>query len=111
MLFGVLAALLFVIAGIAAFVGGFVSLAIGAGGLALNQWARSVLFVVVGLIVGLFAVLGHSRDRDRTLASGAVLVVVAIVGWFGLGFGGELLALVASLFGLISGILYLVSVR
>ena len=108
-LFGVLAALLFVVAGVVAFVGGFVSLAVGAGGHALGDWGRSVLYIVVGLVVGLFAALGHSGDRDRTVASGVVLVVLAVVGWVGLGFGGELLALIASLFSLIAGILYLVS--
>lgn len=109
-LFGILAALLLVIAGVVDFVGGFVFLALGAGGHALGEWGRSVIDVVVGLLVGLFAVLGRSGDRDRSIASGAVLVVLAIVGWFGLGFGGELLALLASLFCLVAGILYLVSV-
>ncbi|HYA71001.1 MAG TPA: hypothetical protein VEH28_06510 [Thermoplasmata archaeon] len=111
LLFGLLSALLLVVAGIVAFVGGFISLAFGFGSIALGAWARSVVYVVVGLVVGLFTGVGHSGDRDRTAACGAVLIVVAVVGWFGLGFGGELLALLASLFCLIAGVLYLVSGR
>ena len=110
-LFGILAALLLVIAGAISFIGGFVSLALGSGSHALGDWGRSVLFVVVGLIVGFFAVLGHSGDRDRTMAAGIVLVVLAVVGWLGLGFAWGFLSLVAALLCLISGILYLVSVR
>lgn len=108
-LFGVLGALVLVLAGIVDFVGGFVFLAIGAGGHALGAWGRSVVEVVVGLIVGAFALVGRSGEHDRGLAAGVVLVVIAIVGWFGLGFGGELLALLAVLFVLISGILYLIT--
>lgn len=109
LLFGLLAALVFILAAVIDFVGGFVFLVVGSGGHALGAWGRSVIDLVVGLLVGLFAVLGRSGDRDRTVAAGVVLVVLAFVGWFGLGFGDELLALVAVLFALVSGILYLVS--
>jgi hypothetical protein len=110
-LFGLLGALLLVIAGVVAFVGGFVSLAVGSGSHALGDWGRSVLYVVIGMVIGFFAALGHSGNRDRTFASGLILVVLAIVGWVGLGFVGALLALIGALFALIAGILYLVSGR
>ena len=111
LLFGILAALVLILAGLIDFVGGFVFLAFGAGGHALGAWYRSVVYVVVGLLFGLFAVLGRSGAEDRRLAAGVVLVVLAVLGWFGLGFGGEILPLIAALFALIAGILYLLSSR
>jgi len=109
LLFGLLGALVLVLVGIIDFVGGFVLLAIGAGGHALGAWSRSLVEVVVGLIIGVFAFVGRTGPHDRGLAAGVVLVVIAVVGWLGLGFGGELFALLAVLFTLISGILYLVT--
>jgi len=111
LIFGILGALILVVGGVIDFVGGFVFLALGLGGHALGAWYRSVVYVVVGLLMGFFAILGRRGERDRAVAAGVVLVVLAVVGWFGLGFGGEVLALLAALFGLISGILYLVSSR
>lgn len=108
-LFAVLAALLFVVAGVVDFVGGFLFLATGAGVHALGAWSRSIVLVVVGVLVGAFALFGHSGDRERRMASGIVLVVLAVLGWLALGFAGEILALLAALFALISGILFLVS--
>jgi hypothetical protein len=107
--FGLLSAILFIIAAAVAFIGGFVFLAFGSGGHALGAWGRSVIDVVVALLVGLFTVFGRTGDRDRTLAAGIVLVVLAFVGWFALGLTGEIIALVGVLFALIAGILYLVS--
>jgi len=110
-LFGALGAILLILDGLIDFVGGVVFLALGFGGHALIAWDRSVIDVVVGLIIGLFAVIGRTGARDRAVAAGVILVVLAIVGWFGLGFAGGVLALLAALFALLSGILYLLSAR
>lgn len=110
-LFGALGAILLVLDGAIDFVGGFVFLAFGLGSHALGAWERSILFVVVGLIVGFFAFFGMSGKRDRAFGSGVILIVLAIVGWLGLGFGGGILELLASVFTLISGLLYLLSSR
>ena len=110
-LFGVLGALVLILAGVVDFVGGFVFLALGLGSHALSAWVRSVVYVVVGLMFGVFAAIGRSGGEDRKVAAGVILVVLSIVGWFGLGFGGELLALLAALFALISGLLFLVARR
>jgi hypothetical protein len=110
-LFGALGAILLVLDGLIDFVGGFVFIAFGLGSHALGAWERSILFVVVGFIVGVFAFYGLSGQRDRAFASGVILVVLAVVGWLGLGFGGGILELLASIFTLISGILYLLSAR
>lgn len=111
LLFGILGALFLVLAGVVDFVGGFVFLALGHGGSALGAWERSVIYVLVGVVMGLFAAIGHSAENDRRIAAGVVLVVLAAVGWLGLGFAGEVLALLAALFALVSGILYLVPAR
>lgn len=107
--FGIIGALLLILVGVIDFVGGFVFLALGNGGHALVSWDRAVIYVVVGVVAGLFAGLGHSGGNDRSVAAGAILVVLALVGWLGLGFGGDLIGLLAALFFLISGILYLLS--
>lgn len=108
-LFGALGAILLIIGAAADFIGGFLFLATGAGGHALGAWGRSVVDIVVALLVGLFAVFGRSGDRERTLAAGVVLVVLAFVGWFALGLVGEIFALIGVLFALIAGILFLVA--
>ncbi|HYB79781.1 MAG TPA: hypothetical protein VEG66_08515 [Thermoplasmata archaeon] len=108
-MFGVLGAILLIVAAAADFIGGFVLLAFGSGGHALGAWGRSVIDIVMALLVGLFSVFGRSGDRERTLAAGVVLVVLAFVGWFALGLAGEILALVGVLFALIAGILFLVT--
>jgi len=108
-MFGVLSAILLIVAAAADFIGGFVFLAFGAGGHALGVWGRSVVDIIMALLVGMFSVFGRSGDRERTLAAGVVLVVLAFVAWFVLGLTGEILALVGVLFALIAGILFLVA--
>lgn len=110
-LFGLVSALLLIIAALVDFVGGFVFLALGSGGHALSSWARSVVYVVVGLLFGLFAAVGRSGGSDRRVGAGVILVVLSVLCWVALGFGGELLALLAVVFALISGILFLVAAR
>jgi len=110
-LFGGLGALLLVVAGVLDFFGAFVSIALGFGHPALGLFTRSVIDVIVGLLVGLFALYGRSVDRDRTFSAGVVLIVLAVVGWFGLGLGADIVGLLGALFALIGGILYVLSRR
>jgi len=111
LLFGVIGAVLLVVAAVVRFLLGVVFLATGHGYLGLGSLGESVLYLVVGLIVGFFAVLGRSRGTDRSLAIGIILIVLAIVGWLALGFGNSILALLGAVFTLISGILFLVAGR
>jgi len=110
-LFGLVSAVLLIVAGTIDFIGGFIFLALGSGSHALRAWADWVLLVVVGVVIGLFAAIGRGPGNDRAMASGVVLIVVAIVGWLGLGLGNGVLALLGALFCLIAGILFLVSIR
>jgi hypothetical protein len=111
LLFGVLAAILLIASGLIAFIGGFVFLALGFGGPAIAAWGRSVLDVVVGIVVGAFSLIGRSGPGDRALTSGVILIVIAIVGWFGLGLANGILGLLATLFCLIAGLIYLLAAR
>ncbi|MGA8710313.1 MAG: hypothetical protein WB786_03670 [Thermoplasmata archaeon] len=110
-LFGALGAVFLVAAGVVDFLGGFVFLAFGLGGHAIGAWDRSLVNVVVGVIVGLFTFVGRSGGKDRAVTAGVILVVLAIVGWLGLGLAGGVLELLGALFALIAGILYLLSAR
>ena len=110
-LFGLLSAVLLIVAGTIDLIGGFIFLVIGSGSHALRAWAEWVVYVVVGVVIGLFAAIGRGPGNDRAMASGVVLLVIAVVGWLGLGLANGVLALLAALFCLIAGILYLLSIR
>jgi hypothetical protein len=111
LIFGVIAAVLLVADAVLRFLAGIVFFATGRGLAALGSADEAVLYLVVGLVIGFFAILGRSRGADRSLAIGIVLIVLAIVGWLALGFGGSVLAILAAVFALISGILFLVAGR
>jgi hypothetical protein len=109
--FGVIAAALLVVDAFLRLLFGVVLLASGHAHAAAGSVGGAVIFLVVGLLIGLFAVLGRTRDSERSLAAGVILIVLALVGWLALGFGGSLLAILAAVFALIAGILFLVAGR
>ena len=111
MIFGVLAAVLLVLASLVRFLVGVAFLATGHQFAALGAGGEAVIFLVLALLIGFFALFGRSRTPDRSVAAGVILVVLAIVGWLALGFAGSLLAILAAVFTLISGILFLVAGR
>jgi len=111
MVFGLLAAGLLVLDSLLGFVFGVAHLVTGRAHAAVGSVGGAVIFLVVGLVIGLFAVMGRSRGSDRSLAAGIVLIVLALVGWLALGFGGSILAILAGVFALIAGILFLVAGR
>jgi hypothetical protein len=110
-IFGLVGAVLLVLAAVIRFFLGVVFLATGHGYAAVGSWGESVIFLVVGLMVGFFTLLGRHRGNDRSLAVGVILIVVAIVGWLALGLGTSLFALIGALFALIAGILFAVAGR
>ena len=111
MIFGLLGAALLVVDGLLRAVGGVVALAIGHPARAVGAWEGSVLFLVVGFLVAFFALIGRAGTGERGVASGVVLVVLAVVGWLLLGLGGGLLGVIGSLFVLIGGVLFLAAAR
>ncbi len=110
-LFGLLGTALIVVDGLVDIIGGAVFLALGRGLRAAGAFDQGLLYLVFGLLVGFFVVLGRSRGEDRSLAAGLVLVVLVIVGWLVLGTASGLLAVLGSVLVLIAGILYLVAGR
>jgi hypothetical protein len=109
--FGVLGALFLVLASVLRFFLGVVFLATGHGYIGVGAIGQSIIYLVVGLLVGLFALFGRRRGSDQALTAGIVLIVLAILGWFFLGFGGSILALLGSVFALIAGIVFVVAGR
>jgi|SRR5271170_1441671 len=109
--FGILGAVLIVLEGILDFLRSAIFLAVGHPFLAWDEFTASLLFVVLGIVLGLFVALGRARDRDRALASGVVLVVLAILGIFVLGQANGLLGLLGTIFILIAGLLYIFDAR
>ncbi|MFY9717334.1 MAG: hypothetical protein WAK40_05305 [Thermoplasmata archaeon] len=107
-LFGLIGGLLIALGGLIALAFGFTDLVLGrlfSGAGALGE--AVVLFVVGGLVL-LFAHLGEHGWKDRPIASGAMLAVLAVVGWAVLGLGGNVVALVGGIFALLAGVLYLI---
>lgn len=109
--FGILGALLLVLAAVVRFLLGVVFLATGHGYLGLGSLTESVLYLVLGLVVGFFAFVGSRRGSDQAMVAGIVLIVLAVLGWLVLGFGGSLLALLGGVFALIAGILFIAAAR
>jgi len=109
--FGILGAVLLFVEAILDLVRGVVYLAFGHGVRAFGPFDQAIVLLVIGAIVAVFSMLGGSRREDRGVLAGAVLVVLALVGWLLLGFGTGVLALLASILVLIAGIVFLVSSR
>jgi hypothetical protein len=90
---------------------GVVYLAFGHSVRAFGPFDQSLVLIVIGIVVAIFAALGGSRREERAMVSGAVLVVLALVGWLLLGFGTGVIALLASILILVAGVVFLVSSR
>jgi hypothetical protein len=107
-LFGLLGGLLILVGGVVALAFGFADLVLGRllGG--AGALAEAIVLFVVGALVLLFAHLGEHAWKERPLASGVMLVVLAVIGWAVLGMGSSVLALVGGIFALLAGVLYLI---
>ncbi len=110
-LFGLLGAALLIVQGILDLASGVVYLAVGHGGRAFGSLDESLILIVVGFIVAFFAAVGRTRGEERSIGTGVVLVVLALVGWLILGFGGNVLGLLGTILILISGVVYLLAGR
>jgi hypothetical protein len=93
--------------------GGIVSLIVGAADLALGHpygaigaVSAAIVLLVVGALAALFAWMGRHDWSARPLASGIMLIVIAVIGWAIVGIDASLLALIGSLFVFLAGVLY-----
>lgn len=107
-LFGLVGGLLIAVGGLVAMSFGIADLALGRALAGAGALSEALVLFVVGALVVLFAHLGEHTWRDRPLASGVTLVLLAVIGWAVLGLGTNLLALVGGIFALLAGVLYLI---
>ena len=106
--FGLLGGALIALAGLVSLIVGTADLILGRPNGAISAASSAVvLFVVVGLAI-FFAWLARHDWSARPLASGVLLVVLAVVGWAIVGIDASLLALVGSLFAFLAGVLFLI---
>ncbi|HYA10806.1 MAG TPA: hypothetical protein VEH10_03945 [Thermoplasmata archaeon] len=110
-LFGLLGAALIALDGLIDLARGVLSVALGHGGHAYLPFDQALIFLVVGLVVAVFSVLGGLRRDGNATVAGAVLIVVAIVGWLELGVPSGVLAILGALLVLVAGVVFLVSGR
>lgn len=104
--FGLLGGFLIALGGIVSLAFGVADVAFGRPYGAVGAVSQAVVLFVVGGLAVFFAWLGHRDWSARPLASGILLVVLAILGLV-VGVGANLLALVGSLFVVLAGVLYL----
>jgi hypothetical protein len=107
-LFGLAGGLLILVGGVVAVSFGVVDLALGHMIASAGALSEAVILFVVGALVLLFAHLGEHGWKDRPVAPGVLLVILAVIGWAVLGLGTNLLALVGGIFALVAGVLYLI---
>lgn len=103
------------IGGAAILVGGAIAAAFGAADLLLGHpfaamaaLSEAIVLGVVGALVLLFAHLGEHEWREKPVASGVLLVLLAAITWAVLGLGVSALAIVGGILALLSGALYLI---
>jgi hypothetical protein len=107
-LFGLVGGLLILVGGVVAIAFGIADVVVGHAFAAAGALSEAVVLFVVGALVLLFAHLGEHAWKDRTFATGLMLVILAIIGWAVLGLGSNLLALIGGILALLAGVLYLI---
>lgn len=105
--FGLVGGVLVIAAAVVSAITAAIDYAAGHPAAAGPATAAVVLFVLGGLVL-FFAYLGQRAWRDRPIATGIVLIVLAAVGWGVLGFGANVVALIGAILVLVAGVLYLI---
>jgi hypothetical protein len=106
--FGLLGGLLILVGALWNLVLGTVAVVTRHPYIAVGAYTGTVVLFVVGGLALFFAYLGHGAWRDRSLASGILLVLLAGIGWLVLGLGANVFALIGGLFVFLAGVLYLI---
>jgi len=106
--FGLLGGALIALGGLASLIVGTADLILGRPYGAIGAASNAVVLFVVGGLAMFFAWLAHHDWRSRPLASGILLVVLAVIGWAIVGIDSSLLALIGSLFAFLAGVLFLI---
>ncbi|HTT44438.1 MAG TPA: hypothetical protein VMH38_00270 [Thermoplasmata archaeon] len=106
--FGLLGGALIALGGLVSLIVGTADLILGRPNGAISAASSAVVLFVVGGLAIFFAWLARHDWSARPLASGVLLVVLAVVGWAIVGIDASLLALVGSLFAFLAGVLFLI---
>jgi len=107
-LFGLIGGALVIVGGLVTAAFGFGSLLLGHAFGGLATLGEAIVLVVVGGLILLFAYLGEHEWSARPVASGVLLVLLALIAWAVLGLGPSILALLGGIFALLAGALYLI---
>jgi hypothetical protein len=107
-LFGLVGGLLILVGGLVSVVFGFANLIVGHPFAAASALSEAIVLFVVGALVMIFAHMGEDAWKTRPVASGILLVILAVIGWSVLGLGSNVVALVGGIFALLAGVLYLI---
>ncbi len=105
--FGLLGGGLIVLVGVVTLFFGAYDVVGGRGIAALGNFSAAVLEFAVGGLAVFFAWLGRHDWASRPLASGVLLLVMAVAGAVVLGLGASRFMLVGALFIFLAGVLYL----
>lgn len=106
-----LGAVLVGLEGLLVWVGGVVATAAGRPGLGTSDFGRGLVLVVVAVLAAFFASLGRRDRAEYGTTAGAVLVVLAVTGFFVLGFQNGVLALLGGVLFLVGGVVLLFAGR
>jgi len=106
--FGLLGGALIALGGLVSLVVGTADLFLGRPHGAIRAASNAVVLFVIGGLAMFFAWLARHDWNARPLASGMLLVVLAVVGWALVGIDASLLALIGSLFAFLAGVLFLI---
>jgi hypothetical protein len=107
-LFGLIGGALFIVGGVVSAAFAFADMILGHVGTAMAALGEATVLGVVGALVLLFAYLGEHEWKDRPVAPGVLLGLLALIGWTVLGLGTSVLALVGGIFALLAGALFLI---
>jgi hypothetical protein len=107
-LFGLIGGALLLVGAVVATAFGVADMILGHAFGALGALGEATLLAVVGGLVLLFAYLGEHEWKERPVASGVLLVLLALIGWAVAGAGVNVLALIGGIFALLAGALYLI---
>ncbi|MCI4364788.1 MAG: hypothetical protein L3K10_01805 [Thermoplasmata archaeon] len=107
-LFGLVGGLLILLGGVVAATFGVADLVLGRFAGAAADLGATIVLLVVGSLVLVFAHLADRQWKERPLTSGVLLVVLPLIGWAVLGLGTNVVALVGGILVVLAGVLYLI---
>lgn len=107
-LLGLIGGALLTVGAVIAAAFGVADLILGHAASAMGASGETVVWVVLGGLVLLFAYLGEHDWKDKPVVSGVLLVLLALISWGVMALGVNALALVGGILAMVAGALYLI---